>query len=240
MFEDSLFESTQHVNNTRNGWTAVASITAQSLIASLLIILPLLHTEQLPDRTPQSAVLLPLATVPPVPRTIVQRASTALASTVPTLTRIFEAPRRTPGRIDESPSPDLSATSFSTMEGSSPIGGALTSSAVASPLVVAAIPQGKPKPMRVSGGVVAGLLQTPIRPVYPAIAKAAGVQGVVVVEAVISKTGSIESLHVTSGLPMLQSAAIDAIRSAHYQPFLLNGTPIEVQTTITVNFQLGG
>jgi protein TonB len=86
---------------------------------------------------------------------------------------------------------------------------------------------------------MAGMLLSPIRPVYPVIAKAAGVSGTVVVEAVISKSGTIESLHVISGPGMLREAALDAIRSARYQPFRLNGEPTEVQTTITVNFRLG-
>jgi protein TonB len=84
------------------------------------------------------------------------------------------------------------------------------------------------------------MLLAPIRPVYPAIAKAAGVQGTVVVEAVISRKGTIESLRVVSGPPMLRSAAMDAIRAARYQPFRLNGEPTEVETRITVNFRMGG
>jgi periplasmic protein TonB len=92
----------------------------------------------------------------------------------------------------------------------------------------------------VSSGVSQGLLLAPIRPVYPTIAKAAHVEGTVVVEAVISRTGTVESLHVLSGPVMLQSAAIDAIRAARYQPYRLNGAPIEVQTTITVNFRMEG
>lgn len=93
--------------------------------------------------------------------------------------------------------------------------------------------------MRVSKGVIAGLLLSPIRPVYPPIAKTAGISGTVVVEAVISKAGAIESLHVVSGPEMLRNAALDAIRAARYQPFRLNGEPIDIQTTITVNFRLG-
>jgi protein TonB len=84
------------------------------------------------------------------------------------------------------------------------------------------------------------MLLTPIRPVYPAPARAAGVQGTVVVDAIISRTGTIESLHVVSGPLMLQNAALDAIREARYRPFRLNGEPTEVQTTITVNFRIGG
>jgi len=94
-------------------------------------------------------------------------------------------------------------------------------------------------PRSVSSGVMAGMLLAPIQPVYPAIAKAAGISGTVVVEAIISKTGTIESLQVVSGPEMLRRAAIDAIRAARYRPFRLNGEPIEVQTTITVNFRLG-
>jgi protein TonB len=84
------------------------------------------------------------------------------------------------------------------------------------------------------------MLLTPIRPVYPAIAKAARVEGSVVVEAVISRMGTIESLRVVSGPTMLQSAALEAIRGAKYQPYRLNGEATEVQTTITVNFRLAG
>jgi protein TonB len=93
--------------------------------------------------------------------------------------------------------------------------------------------------VHVSSGVSAGMLITPIRPLYPAIAKAAHVEGTVVVEAIISRAGTIESLHVISGPMMLQSAAIDAIRAARYKPYRLNGETTEVQTTITVNFRMG-
>jgi protein TonB len=90
-----------------------------------------------------------------------------------------------------------------------------------------------------SSGVVAGLLLAPIQPNYPPIAKAAGIQCTVVVEAVISKTGRIENLHALSGPPMLRGAALDAISAAHYEPYKLDGEPTEVQTTITVVFRLG-
>src|ERR1700733_13415416 len=70
-----------------------------------------------------------------------------------------------------------------------------------------------PVRMNVSTGVLQGMLLAPILPVYPAIAKAARVEGSVVVEAVISRQGTIESLHVVSGPPMLQGAAIEAIRA---------------------------
>jgi periplasmic protein TonB len=93
-------------------------------------------------------------------------------------------------------------------------------------------------PLHISWGVSQGMLIAPIRPIYPAIAKAAHVEGKVIVEAIISRTGTIESLHVVSGPPMLQRSAIDAIQAARYQPYRLNGAATAVQTTITVNFRM--
>jgi len=83
------------------------------------------------------------------------------------------------------------------------------------------------------------MLLAPIRPLYPQIAIVTRTQGVVVIEAIISKAGRIESAHVVSGPPMLRQAALDAVEAAHYHPYLLTGEPVEVQTTVTVVFKLG-
>jgi protein TonB len=77
-------------------------------------------------------------------------------------------------------------------------------------------------------------------PVYPPIAKAAHVQGVVILHAIISKQGTIENLQVVSGPPMLTTSAMDAVHRWRYKPYLLNGEPTEVETTINVNFTFGG
>ncbi len=88
--------------------------------------------------------------------------------------------------------------------------------------------------------MVAGNLLSQTKPVYPAIAKAAHVSGAVVLHALISKSGAIENLTVISGPEMLRSSALDAVRSWRYKPFILNGDPTEVDTTVTVNFNFGG
>jgi protein TonB len=59
-------------------------------------------------------------------------------------------------------------------------------------------------------------------------------------QATISKSGSIQNLRVISGPPMLQQSALDAVRSWRYKPYLLNGDPVEVETTVNVVFNLGG
>jgi periplasmic protein TonB len=96
-----------------------------------------------------------------------------------------------------------------------------------------------PGKVTVSSRVIAGNLVVKTMPQYPAIPKAAGIHGTVVLQATISRTGSIENLRVISGPPMLQQAAIDAVRTWRYRPYLLNGEPVEVETTINVVFNLG-
>jgi protein TonB len=77
-------------------------------------------------------------------------------------------------------------------------------------------------------------------PLYPPIAKAARVQGTVQLQATISKTGAIENLKVVGGPAMLQQAALDAVSTWRYKPYLLNNERVEVETTVNVIFTLGG
>jgi TonB family protein len=94
--------------------------------------------------------------------------------------------------------------------------------------------------VQVSQGVSQGLLVHQVAPDYPALARQARIQGTVVLKAIINKDGSIESLTLVSGHPMLAPAAIDAVKQWHYKPYFLNGEPVEVETTINVNFTLAG
>jgi protein TonB len=98
----------------------------------------------------------------------------------------------------------------------------------------------QPKKITISGGVMVGNLLNKTTPTYPPIAKAARVQGTVVLQATISKAGTIENLKVVSGPAMLQQAALDAVRTWRYKPYLLNNEPVEVETTVNVIFTLGG
>ena len=93
--------------------------------------------------------------------------------------------------------------------------------------------------MNISAGVAASLLLQKTEAVYPPIAKAARVSGTVVLQATISKTGSVEDLQVISGPAMLQNAALEAVKNWQYKPYLLNNQPVEVETTVNVIFMLG-
>lgn len=92
-------------------------------------------------------------------------------------------------------------------------------------------------PIRISSMLPGSLIRR-VEPTYPPLARSARVQGPVVLEAIISKTGTIEHLQLISGHPMLAPAAIDAVRQWRYKPYILNSEPIEVETQITVNFTL--
>jgi protein TonB len=77
-------------------------------------------------------------------------------------------------------------------------------------------------------------------PVYPQLAKTAHVSGTVILHAIISKDGTVQELQYVSGPPLLMKAAMDAVRDWRYTPTQLNGDPVEVDTTISVVFALGG
>lgn len=97
-----------------------------------------------------------------------------------------------------------------------------------------------PTKLSISAGVAGGLLIQKTAPVYPQIAREARVSGTVVIQATISKTGAIENLRAVSGPTMLRQPAIDAVKTWRYKPYMLDGEPVDVETTVSVNFTLGG
>ena len=92
--------------------------------------------------------------------------------------------------------------------------------------------------VQISDEVSRALCTTKIAPVYPPIARQARVQGDVILKAVIGKSGDVLNLQFISGPPMLAQAAIRAVKQWKYEPYLLNGTPVEVETQVTVSFRL--
>src|SRR2546427_304668 len=97
-------------------------------------------------------------------------------------------------------------------------------------------PPPPPQPPPAPAHVPPATLLPQVEPVYPPLAKQARIQGVVVLEAEISKEGTIDNLKVVTGHPLLIQSAIDAVKQWRYKPTLLNGEPVPVVTTITVNF----
>jgi protein TonB len=151
------------------------------------------------------------------------------------------APTRIPRNImivseKEAPVSSFGVAGMEGLGGSSSNGVADSLFNNAGPKVKAAVP----KKVNISAGVAVGMLIQKTQPVYPPIAKAARVSGTVVLQATISKSGMIEGLRVVSGPAMLQQAAMDAVKTWRYKPYLLNNEPVEVETTVNVIFTLGG
>jgi protein TonB len=93
-------------------------------------------------------------------------------------------------------------------------------------------------PLRVGGNVQAARIVNRVQPVYPPLARQTRISGTVRLHAIIGKDGAIKELEVLNGHPLLQQAALDAVRQWRYQPTLLNGEAVDVDTTIDVIFSL--
>lgn len=244
MFEDSLVESAGRIK-TKAAWTTALSFVLQIFLIGVMILIPLIYTEALPKQQLMTFLVAPPPPPPPPPP-----AAAAPVKVVKVQTEIVDGALRQPTKIpqkiqmikeDEPPPSAGIAGVVGGVPGGTPggqmggvIGGIISSTPVSVPKVAT------PKTVRVSGGVIAGNLISQNKPPYPQLAKTARIQGDVVLRAIISKNGTIENLQVVSGHPMLQQAALDAVRQWRYKPYYLNGEPVEVDTTITVKFSLAG
>jgi protein TonB len=108
--------------------------------------------------------------------------------------------------------------------------------------VVGGIPPPPPPPppqvVRVGGDIKEPKKIQDKKPVYPQIAQTAKVQGVVIIEATIGPNGAVQEAKVLRSIPLLDAAALDAVRQWQFTPTLLNGVPVPVIMTVTVNFTL--
>ena len=119
------------------------------------------------------------------------------------------------------------------------IGGVLGGmmSGVPAPALAAAA-EGPKKPLRIGGNIKQPTKVKDVKPVYPAIAQSARVQGVVIIEATIGPNGAVQEAKVLRSIPLLDAAALDAVRQWQFTPTTLNGVPVPVIMTVTVNFTL--
>jgi protein TonB len=241
MFEGSLVESRGLAVSGTQRWTALGSLTLQLAVAGLLLAIPMLRPEALPSFMVAPHVELPPPMKPPLPAAQVKpTGGPAAAMSVPAAVPQLEATQRFTFPLTSAPENEAAPTLEANLRmGTGPGGGIPGLGTISTNVPAVVVRPEKAAPLPVSSGVTEGMLLAPIRPAYPPIAVAARVQGPVVMEAVISKAGRIESLHVLSGPEMLCGAALAAVQAARYRPYLLSGEPTEVRTTITVVFTLG-
>ena len=234
MFEDSTFESTGRIQTGSRNWMA-ATFLFNSTILTAMIVLPLLFPRALPRMANSFLMAMPTLQVEQ-PRPLVHLPNTVVVTRQINLGQ-FTAPTTIPKQIYYAERPEVAAPiNLASAELSGNTASALPALADNhKPVVVHSEPK---HAVRISGMVVEGMIVQKTIPVYPPIARAAGVEGTVVLGALIARNGAIQNLHVLSGNAMLQQAAVDAVRSWRYRPYLLSGDPVEVETTINVVFKL--
>jgi periplasmic protein TonB len=247
MFEQSLVTSAVSGGRglSRKGSLVALSMGIQAGLVAGFLVVPLLWPATLPKsmltpRMTSVSLAKPVVKVQPKPEVVRTAATSAMAMAARPVyieqTHGGTIVRPTTEAMGDDPPMLMTGTGMGGP--GSPIGlGVGTGSGPAVRVSVA--PSKKDEAIKVSQGVMLGLLLTPITPVYPRIAVAARQEGTVVVTATIDKNGRIVGARATSGPPMLTGAALDAVKEARYRPYLLNGEPTDVVTTITVNFRLG-
>ena len=241
---DYMLESSPVKRTRQNPWAYVVSLIFQSVMIGVVVLIPLLYTEALPQQEMLGWLVAPPPPPPPPP-------PPAAAQPVKRLKRVslmeagkLRAPREIPKEIavikDEPMQADEGAFGVAGgVPGGVPggqwggvIGGVLGGIPSAAP------PPPTPIRIRVSTGVQEAKIIRRIQPNYPPIAKQARIQGVVQLEAIISREGMIQNLRVLDGHPLLAQSAVEAVQQWRYEPTLLNNEPVEVVTLINVIFKL--
>jgi len=214
-------------------YTIALSIVAHAIAVCAAIIAPLLATDELPEpRTATEFVLvtpIPPAPPPPPPRTSTQRPTAPpRADAAPLSVPDGIAPEHAVEPVNDAPPVDGGIISF----------GNCNDCGIGDP-----VPPPPPPPPPAEIRHVGGDIKPPrkvadVAPVYPPLARAARVEGIVILEAVIAEDGSVRDVRVLRSVQLLDDAAAEAVRQWRFTPTLLNGQPVPVVMTITVAFKL--
>jgi protein TonB len=212
----------------RKWYTVPVSLLSHSAVVFAVIVIPLLATDVLPEPWEKiDGVIIPLAPPPPPPPPPLREIKTpppAIQDAVPVEAPTGFAPER-----------DRPEVPWREPESANIVMGTVESpeSLVAPPPRPAEQP-----PVRVGGAIRQPQRIKDVAPMYPAIAQAARVQGIVIIEATISAEGQVVNTRVLRSVPLLDDAALEAVRQWQYTPTLLNGVPVPVIMTVTVQFTL--
>lgn len=229
---------------THTRWTFLVSLAAELLVLGVLLLIPLIYVGGLPAGWHEIEILPPVpesAPAQPVEATPVTRASSSSSPWIPTFVppRAIPSPGASPGNVSLAVTgPGLAVPGI---PGGPPNGGWRSLFPEPGPAAPAAAKgNSSSAPIRKGGDVELGLLLRKVQPDYPEYARDAGIQGTVVLDAIITPDGKVESVKYLSGPPILVRAAEDAVRQWLFKPTLLNGQPVSVETIIKVIFTLAG
>lgn len=244
---------------TTRSWTWMAGMSIEASLIGLAILIPLLRPEALPHARWQPSWFMPLVPVgPPRGPAPAPRPSGRVARPiVPFDPAKLVAPSTVPDRVAQvveevggPPTLGGDGTAGNSLPNGIETGvpGGLehgSRTVLPPPPAERAEPRqpetaatAEPQRIRLGGVVLEGKLVRKVMPVYPALARAARISGVVRLIGIVGTDGSIRKLEVVSGHPLLVDAAIGAVRQWGYRPTMLNGVPVEVVAPIDVTFRL--
>src|SRR6185437_3727835 len=242
MFEDMVVSSS-NPTKTNKPWTVVLSMLFQVLFLGVLLMIPLIYTEALPKTMMSTLLVAPPPPPPPPPPPAVVKVVQVKPQVHLMDAGKLVAPKVIPKEvkiIKEEAAPDMSAGMAGGVPGG--VAGGSMGGVIGGVIggVGGAPPPPKPTASRIrqGGSVQAAMLVNRVQPVYPPLARQTRISGTVRLHAIIGKDGSVQQLEVLTGHPLLVQAALDAVRQWRYRPTLLNGEPVEVDTTIDVIFSL--
>lgn len=240
-FDQALYSSSSWSQRACRGWTTFTAFGVQVILAGALVLLPLLRQSGLP-LLHQLSTPVSLGAPYSEVRVAAAHEGTGRQSSDPAKI-VFKLPSALPtsmrAEISDGPPGIPSGPFIPGSVGSGESTGVRDLLAGGSRPIVPAVPPAPVRLLRISKMLEGDLIRK-IQPTYPALARSARIQGAVVLQALISKQGTIENLKILSGHPMLVPAAIDAVKQWRYRPYILNNEPVEVETEITVNFSLAG
>jgi protein TonB len=212
------------------------SIVVHLVALLVLVVIPLASNVIAPIPVIGTRGYLLAAPLPPPPAVIVRSAAPPTAPRSPD-----SAPTHAPDTITPEPPPSVPFTPMNAADTGLPPGFGVDGGGV---VMTSPQPPPAPEPAKPSGPVrVAELPEQPhkvidVRPIYPDLARAAHVEGTVILEAVLDTTGHVTQLRVLRSVPLLDQAALDAVRQWRYSPSIYYGKPVSVLMTITVRFTL--
>ena len=220
----------------KSGYTVFLTMVAEVAVLGAIVIIPLMAADILP--TPPS--MMAFVAAPPPPSLPPPPPPPPQAATPPPPVEVnpTAAPVEAPSEIK--PETGIEAGFEGQVGG---VDGGLAGGVVGG--ITGGIPEPPPpppppptQPVRVGGNIKPPQKLKHVNPVYPPIAQSARVQGIVIIEATIGPTGAVQDAKVLRSIPLLDQAALDAVRQWQFTPTLLNGVPVPVIMTVTVQFTL--
>jgi protein TonB len=222
---------------SRKWYTVPLSMFVHTVLFAAIIIIPLMATDVLP--TPPAMMAFVASAPPPPPP---PPPPPAPAAPQPKAPPVEVNPAAAPVEAPREIKPEILVPSTGVegvvggVEGGVPggvVGGVVGGLPSAPPP-----PPPPPAPVRVGGSIKQPVKIKNVDPIYPPIAQSARVQGVVIIEATIGPDGRVTNAKVLRGQPLLDQAALDAVKQWVFSPTLLNNVPVPVIMTVTVNFTL--